>query len=92
MFTPKFISIPGPSVTVPYTGLSMREIYSRFCATGEYLGYTRPGVIVEDMENASNSEADPDEKWLQAQIVPDVEAETSEAPPNGEESHSEAEV
>lgn len=92
MFTPKFISIPGPSVTVPYAGLSMREIYSRFCATGEYLGYTRPGIIVEDMENASNSEADPDEKWLQAQIVPDVEAETPEASPDGEADLGGAEV
>lgn len=74
-YVPKFITPKGASMTVPYTGLSMREIYSRFVNTGVDVSLHRQGYYREDPENAISSEADPDDKFVAHNFVVEQEQE-----------------
>lgn len=79
MYKPSFINQSYTDTAVPFTGLSMREIYARFCSTGDYNGITRPGSFVEDPENAANSELDADDKYIIEHSYPAANVDEFEA-------------
>lgn len=59
-YIPKFIHKEYEDRTIPYTGLSMREIFRRFVLSDgtDLQGKIRSGMVIEDAENAPNSQDD----------------------------------